>query len=117
MAIDINSALNAYNMSLNRAKKSINTGVVDSELKAITPVKPVNSDDDNSFYGIIKQSVQRAESINRKAEDLSKLAIAGQADMREVALAVTQAETSLKTIIGMRDKFLTAYKEILNMPM
>ncbi len=117
MSIDINSAMNAYNISLSRAKKSINTGVVDNEIKAIAPITPVGNQDDNSFYSVIKQSVQRAEKVNRHAEDLSKLAIAGQADMREVALAVTNAETTLKSIVAMRDKFLTAYKEILNMPM
>ncbi len=117
MTIDINSALSAYNMSLNRAKSSIDSGIIDGELKGISPVQAINNQDENSFYSVIKQSVQKAEKINHEAENLSKMAIAGQADMREVALAVTNAETTLKTIVAMRDKFLTAYKEILNMPM
>lgn len=117
MSIDINSALNAYNLSLDRAKKSIDSGVINNELKAVAPVKPVGEHDENSFYNVIKQSVQKVETVHKEAENLSKLAVAGQADMREVALAVTNAETALKSIVGMRDKFLTAYKEILNMPM
>ena len=43
-------------------------------------------------------------------------AIKGTADMQDVVMAVSNAETALQTVVAVRDKVVTAYQEILQMP-
>ena len=44
------------------------------------------------------------------------LAIAGEADVTDVVMAVTNAETTLQTVVAVRDRVMAAYQEILRMP-
>ena len=48
--------------------------------------------------------------------DLSAAAAAGKANIDQVVVAVAEAETTLNTVVAVRDKVLEAYREILRMP-
>ena len=120
--VDINAAMSAYNMALNRAHTAISTGRIDNKTAPIMPINPIGGDGESisnpsSFGSLLKTSVQKTEAIQRKAEHLTKLSIAGQADILEVTMAVNDAETTLQSVIQIRDKVVSAYKEILAMPM
>lgn len=52
----------------------------------------------------------------RKGEDMSALAAVGKANITDVVQAVTNAEVALQTVTAVRDKVVTAYQEILRMP-
>ena len=68
------------------------------------------------FSDLVKQAVNSAVDISRKGESMSKLALAGKADIRDVVQAVTNAEMTLETVVAVRDKVINAYNEILRMP-
>ncbi|MBF0334285.1 MAG: flagellar hook-basal body complex protein FliE [Alphaproteobacteria bacterium] len=68
------------------------------------------------FASMLKDVAKSAIGEARKAEDLSKQAITGKADIREVVAAVASAELTLETVVAVRDKVISAYKEILSMP-
>jgi flagellar hook-basal body complex protein FliE len=42
--------------------------------------------------------------------------LAGKADIVDVVNAVNQAELTLDTVVAVRDKVVSAYQSILNMP-
>ncbi len=42
--------------------------------------------------------------------------ISGEADLKDVVTAVANAENTLETVVAVRDKVLSAYQEILRMP-
>jgi flagellar hook-basal body complex protein FliE len=41
---------------------------------------------------------------------------AGKAELVDVVTAVANAETTLETVISLRDRVITAYQEIMRMP-
>lgn len=105
MAIDFGSAVNAYRQAAGTAASAMNT------TPAPTPVSG-----DNSFVNMVTDSLQGAVQSGRQAEELSLTQIAGEADLKDVVTAVANAEHTLETVIAVRDKVLTAYQEILKMP-
>ncbi len=44
-------------------------------------------------------------------------AVAGGANLQEVVEAVNAAEITLQTVVAVRDRIITAYQEIIRMPM
>ncbi len=69
-----------------------------------------------SFSDLVKQAAHSVVEISQKGEEVSKLALAGKADIREVVQAVNNAELTLETVVAVRDKVVNAYNEILRMP-
>lgn len=51
----------------------------------------------------------------RKDEEVRKRAIRSEASMTEIIAATTEASTSLKTAIAVRNKVLEAFEKIMNM--
>ena len=47
---------------------------------------------------------------------MSLKAVAGEAELSEVVTAVANAETALQTVVTVRDRIITAYQEIMRMP-
>lgn len=106
MAVDFSTAVNAYR----QASKSLDIGNT-PKMNAIgaTP-------DGGSFAGMINDSLKSAVQTGREAEELSLKQISGDADLKDVVTAVANAEHTLETVVAVRDKVLSAYQEILRMP-
>jgi flagellar hook-basal body complex protein FliE len=108
MPIDFNSAVNAYR----QAARSVEMG--SSTQKVTSPLG--GADDGNSFVGMVTDSLKSAAQTGREAEELSLKQISGEADLKDVVTAVANAEHTLETVVAVRDKVLSAYQEILRMP-
>ena len=107
MAINIGSALSQYNAA---AKRAIDVSPVENNKPArVTPAG-------ETFADLIKDVVEDAVVANKESEKVSMKAITGNADMREVAIAVANAEVSLQTVLTVRDKVVSAYQQIVKMP-
>lgn len=107
MAVDFNTAVNAYRA----ASKAFDAGATPK------PVSPANGiPDSNSFVGMVTDSLKSAVQTGREAEELSLKQISGEADLKDVVTAVANAENTLETVVAVRDKVLSAYQEILRMP-
>lgn len=70
-----------------------------------------------SFGDVLEQAAKSAIGTMQKSENISALASVGKADINDVVQAVTSAEVTLQTVTAVRDKVLSAYQEILRMPM
>lgn len=68
------------------------------------------------FASLLKDGVKSAIDSGKKSEELSKQAIAGKADIRDVVAAVNNADLTLQTVVAVRDKVIGAYNDILKMP-
>jgi len=75
-----------------------------------------NEKDGNSFGDIMKTMAQKTVGTIRAGEEASAKAVAGEASLPEVVQAITASEVTLQTVVAMRDKMVTAYQEILRMP-
>lgn len=69
-----------------------------------------------SFGDVLEQTARETVGTLRKSEDMSAMAAVGRADLTDVVQAVTNAEVMLQTVTAVRDKVVTAYQEILRMP-
>jgi flagellar hook-basal body complex protein FliE len=68
------------------------------------------------FASMLKSGAQAAIDAGKKSEVLSEQALAGKADIRDVVSAVNNAALTLQTVVAVRDKVITAYNSILQMP-
>jgi len=79
-------------------------------------LEPRSKDPAQSFADLLGDAVQGAIETGRHGERMSAKAVAGQADLREVVTAVTNAELTLQTALSIRDKVIQAYQDIISMP-
>ncbi|HIJ63266.1 MAG TPA: flagellar hook-basal body protein FliE [Rhodospirillaceae bacterium] len=106
MAINtITDAIAAYNSA---AKSFAGKGVAADD--------SVQSSAGADFASLLQDGVKSAVDAGKKSEDLSKQAISGKADVRDVVAAVNNAEVTLQTVVAIRDKVIAAYNDILRMP-
>ena len=83
---------------------------------ALPAMEPRSRDPAQSFAEMVNDAVTNAIDIGRKGEAMSAQGIAGQADLREVVTAVTNAEMTLHTALAIRDRVIKAYQDIVSMP-
>jgi flagellar hook-basal body complex protein FliE len=68
------------------------------------------------FSEVLQQVAKDAVDTTRKAETASLQAVEGKADLQQVVNAVTAAELTVQTVTAVRDRVISAYQEILRMP-
>ena len=101
----INNAINAYS--------SLAKAVSGDGMEARDAPAPVPGAD---FASVLKDAAKVAVGTMKEGETQSAAAIAGKADIKDVVAAVTNAEMTLETVVTVRDKVITAYNEIMRMP-
>ena len=69
-----------------------------------------------SFSDFLKQNIEQSIDTVRAGEQMSAKAVTGEADLTDVVQAVTTAELTLQTVVGVRDKMISAYQDIMRMP-
>ena len=70
-----------------------------------------------SFGDMLKQVADNAIGTLREGEQKSFEGAIGKADLTDVVNAVTNAEVTLQAVVSVRDRVISAYQEILRMPM
>jgi flagellar hook-basal body complex protein FliE len=68
------------------------------------------------FDGLLKAELQQAVGVLQRSEQVSIAGITGRASIQEVVEAVTAAELTLQKVTAVRDRVITAYQEIMRMP-
>jgi flagellar hook-basal body complex protein FliE len=70
----------------------------------------------HGFADILKSAMSDAVSASKTAEHQMAAQVAGKAQLVDVVTAVASAETSLETVMAIRDQVINAYQEIMRMP-
>lgn len=68
------------------------------------------------FGKMVQNAIGDAASAARAAEQTGLAAAAGKTDIVNVVTAIAQAEATLETVMAVRDQVISAYQEILRMP-
>ena len=102
MAVNIGSAAAAYARQVKAGGEA--------------PMEARSKDPGKSFADLLGQAVTDAIATERQGETMSAKAIAGKADIGEVVSAVTNAELTLQTAVAIRDRVISAYQDIISMP-
>ena len=70
-----------------------------------------------SFGEILKQGLEGAAQTLKAGEAASAAAVTGKAtSLNDVVNAVTAAEMTLQTVVAIRDRLVSAYQDIMRMP-
>lgn len=69
-----------------------------------------------NFGDLIKSGLQNIAGTLRAGDAASAQAVAGKADLNDVVSAITQAEMTLQTVVAIRDRLVSAYQDLLRMP-
>lgn len=69
-----------------------------------------------SFGDILKETTESAIDTMYQGERMSAKAVMGEADLTDVVQAISAAELTLQTVTAVRDRMISAYQEILRMP-
>jgi flagellar hook-basal body complex protein FliE len=103
--MNMNDAISAYRAT-QRGVAGTGGGMASRETESTGP----------SFGSLVKEAVQSAIVAQKHSAQVSDAAVKGKADMTDVVLAVNNAETTLQSVVAVRDKVVAAYQEIMRMP-
>ena len=68
------------------------------------------------FGDMLKQVLSEAVGQSKAAETAMANQVQGKAEMVDVVTAISSAQTSLETMMAVRDQVISAYQEIMRMP-
>jgi flagellar hook-basal body complex protein FliE len=68
------------------------------------------------FGDILKSAISDTFKTSKHAEQQMAAQVAGKAELVDVVTAISSAEASLETIMSIRDQAISAYQEIMRMP-
>ena len=68
------------------------------------------------FASMVQDALGKAIQGGKEAEVTSAQNLAGKGELVDVVTALTAAETTLDTIVAVRDRVIQAYQEISRMP-
>ncbi|MEN3213644.1 flagellar hook-basal body complex protein FliE [Methylorubrum populi] len=68
------------------------------------------------FTGFLQQSLDSVAQSGAQADRAALSAANGKANVVDVVTAVAESETALQTLVAVRDRVISAYEEIMRMP-
>jgi flagellar hook-basal body complex protein FliE len=68
------------------------------------------------FGDLLKSVMSDAVQASKTAETQIANQVAGKAELIDVVTAISSAEASLETVMAVRDQVISAYQEIMRMP-
>jgi len=68
------------------------------------------------FGDILKSAMSDAMKASKHAETQMAAQVSGKAELIDVVTAISAAEASLETVMAVRDQVISAYQEIMRMP-
>lgn len=71
---------------------------------------------EGGFGATMARAVEGAVQLGRSADAASTQALLGQGSVSDVVLAVSRAELALQTAVAVRDRVVSAYQDVMRMP-
>ena len=70
----------------------------------------------SDISNLVSEGLERARSGGYVAEATSTEALVGKTSIHELVSAVSNAELTLNTVVAVRDRMISAYQDIIKMP-
>lgn len=80
------------------------------------PAAPSAGVEQSGFAEMLTNVMGDMTGATRAAETQMSAAVQGQGSLIDVVTAVSSAEASLETVMAVRDQVISAYQEIMRMP-
>ncbi|MCX7315225.1 MAG: flagellar hook-basal body complex protein FliE [Alphaproteobacteria bacterium] len=69
-----------------------------------------------NFGDMLKSAVSALNKTTQNSDMQTQAAAAGKANIVDVVTAVAESEVAIDTLVSVRDKMISAYEEIMKMP-
>jgi flagellar hook-basal body complex protein FliE len=69
-----------------------------------------------NFATLLAENVQSVVDTGAKSDQLSMDMVNGKADMVNVVTAIAETEMAIESMVAVRDRVISAYEEIMRMP-
>jgi flagellar hook-basal body complex protein FliE len=69
-----------------------------------------------SFGSLLEQALDTVADSAKRADTQTLAAAQGRADLVDVVTAVAESQTAVQALIGVRDRVIQAYQQIMQMP-
>jgi flagellar hook-basal body complex protein FliE len=69
-----------------------------------------------SFADFMRGKLDQSIETMKSGETMSARAVTDDADLTDVVQAVTSAELTLQTVVAIRDRLVSAYQDLMRMP-
>lgn len=107
MDVSFSQALNAYKSAQKIADTAARTGV-------LPQAAPTNPQPD--FWQMVDKNLNQAVNTQYRGEAAGVASLSNKVSPTDLAVAVNNAEMTLRTITAIRDRVITAYQDIIKMP-
>jgi len=77
---------------------------------------PSTGADGHGFSDVLKTAMNDVMQTSKTAEHQMVANVQGKADLVDVATAISSAQTSLQTVLAVRDQVIAAYQQVMAMP-
>ncbi|MEM7620888.1 MAG: flagellar hook-basal body complex protein FliE [Pseudomonadota bacterium] len=81
-----------------------------------TPTAGEVSQQAGGFGDMVRSVVEHTQELGKKVDTKGEELANGRADVVELVTAVAETELAVETMVTVRDRVISAYQEILNMP-
>jgi flagellar hook-basal body complex protein FliE len=83
---------------------------------AASATPKAGADDGPGFGELVKSAVNDAISSSKHAETQMIAQAQGKAELVDVVTAISSAQSSLQTVMAVRDQVISAYQQVMAMP-
>lgn len=70
-----------------------------------------------NFQNVLTDAISETKAATGNAEQLSMKQLSGEGDLINMVTAMNNAEMAVSSVIAVRDKVISAYNDIIRMPM
>ena len=85
-----------------------------SNMPTTTPVS--TTPQESGFGDVLKEAMTAISETGKSADQTAVTQLQGKADMVDVVTAVTETELAVQTLVSVRDRVISAYQEVMRMP-
>jgi flagellar hook-basal body complex protein FliE len=71
---------------------------------------------DKTFGSMLKDAIGQVTEIGKKSDSQMQAVAVGKANVVDVVAAVAETEVAVDAVVAVRDKVISAYEEIMRMP-
>lgn len=102
-------ALNAYQSAVKMADQAQRTGVIPDQASAAAA-------NGQNFWNMVDNSINETINANYAGEKAGVASLNNKVSAADLSIAINNAELTLRTITSIRDRVISAYQDIIKMP-
>ncbi len=107
----INTPFNAATAAYGNASRLINQAA-----KPTTDLTASAASGGNSFADLLAQNVQGVVDQGKVSDQMAMDMISGKANVVDMVTALSETEMAIESMVTIRDRVISAYEEIMRMP-